>query len=197
TDYLDLYQLHNPPEDVLRKGDVFNALDDLKTAGKIRFYGVSVTTPSEGVLALNYDGVSSIQVVYNMLEQGATKALFPEAQRRNAAIIARVPLATGFLSGKYTVDSVFSDNDRRKTWGYETRAEYISKVEKLRFVSNSSRSMAQAALSFVLTNKVVSTVIPGCKNVKQVEENVAASRVESLSDGELAKVQDLYARSFN
>lgn len=197
TDYVDLYQLHNPPEDILRKGEVFNFLEDLKSAGKIRFYGVSVTTPSEGVLALNQRGVSSIQVVYNMLEQEAAEVLLPAAKKRNVAIIARVPLASGFLSGKYTASSAFPEGDRRKTWPAERIAEYIAKVEKLRFVTNSNRSMAQAALKFVLASDAVSTVIPGCKNDRQVEENVAASQADSLSREELTKVQELCAKGFN
>jgi aryl-alcohol dehydrogenase-like predicted oxidoreductase len=182
TDCIDLYQLHNPPLMMLERGEHYSILDDLKQEGKIRHYGVSVHDAYEGVMAIETGKPEVIQVSYNLLRQEPREELFTVAQAQDIGLIAREPLANGLLSGKYAADTTFDASDMRAQWPPEYFAFQVQLVEKLRFLApDSQRTMAQAALRFVLDEEAVSVVIPGMKSVAQVEENIAAADLPALS----------------
>ena len=176
TDYIDLYQLHNPPFSVIDGGRVFEPLEKLKAQGKIRYYGISIHDPQEGLLALKVGKPSAIQVVYNVLRRHAAEELFPKAAEEGVAIIAREPLANGFLTGKYTKDSVFPVGDIRHQWPSKYQAQLVNQIEGFKkSVPEGVMTPAQAAIRFVLAQPAVSVAIPGCKTVEQAEENFKTS----------------------
>jgi aryl-alcohol dehydrogenase-like predicted oxidoreductase len=176
TDYIDLYQLHNPPFSLLEHGHLFEMLEKLKAQGKIRFYGVSIHAPQEGLLAMKIGRPASIQVVYNYLRRDAAEELFPRAVAQGVAIIAREPLANGFLTGKYTKDSIFPVGDIRHQWPSKYQAQLINRVQEfLKTAEHAPFTPVQTALRFVLAQPAIATVIPGCKTAQQVEENFHTS----------------------
>lgn len=179
TDYIDLYQLHNPTLDDLRRDDIHEAMDRLQEVGKIRFWGVSVSTPEEGIEIVNNGWGYALQVLYNVLNQAPADELFPLAQQKGYGIIARVPLASGLLSGKFRPDTVFSKDDVRQNFLTPKRLEeVIPRVDEAKsIIGGTARSLAEGALRFVLANDAVSTVIPGARNVRQVEMNASADEV--------------------
>jgi aryl-alcohol dehydrogenase-like predicted oxidoreductase len=181
TDYLDLYQLHNPPTWVLERGKVFETLDYLKHQGKIRFYGVSAETISDAILCLKYSNISSLQVVLNLLEQEAIKELLPLAQQKKIAIIARVPLAGGLLTKKMTVQTG-PPIDKSQLQIAKAKAERFS------FLVNEKRTLSQAAIQFVLQHPHVSVAIPGTRRVEHLEENIRALEVPYLTKEELERI---------
>lgn len=191
TDYIDLYQLHNPPLMMLQRREHYEVLDALKQAGKIRYYGVSVHDAYEGTMAINTGKPDVIQVVYNLLRPDAREELLPLAQEQDVGLIIREPLASGMLTGKYAADATFSEGDIRASWPQEYLSMQAQVVDKLRFLATPGRTLAQAALRFVLDELAVSVVIPGIKTVAQVEENLAASAIVSFTDDELQAIQEL------
>jgi len=179
TDYIDLYQLHNPTLDELRRDDIHEAMDRLQEAGKIRYWGVSVTTPDEGLEIISNGWGYTLQVLYNVLNQAPEKDLLPLAKEKGYGIIARVPLASGLLTGKFRPDSTFATDDVRQNFLTPKRLEEVlHRVDEAKsIIGGTARSLAEGALRFVLANDAVSTVIPGAKNARQVEMNVAADEV--------------------
>ncbi|HET7433478.1 MAG TPA: aldo/keto reductase [Thermoanaerobaculia bacterium] len=179
TDYIDLYQLHNPSLDELRRDDIHEAMDRLQEVGKIRYWGVSVTTPEEGVEIIKRGWGYSLQVLYNVLNQAPETELFPLAKEKGYGIIARVPLASGLLSGKYRQDTVFTGDDVRQNFLTPKRLEeVIPRVDEAKsIIGGTARSLAEGALRFILAHDAVSTTIPGARNVRQVEMNVGADEV--------------------
>jgi len=176
TEYIDLYQLHNPPFSLIQHGHLFEVLDKLKQQGKIRFYGISIHDPQEGLMAMKMGTPAAIQVVYNYLRRDAAEELFPRAVAQGVAIIAREPLANGFLTGKYTKDSIFSVGDIRHQWPSKYQTQLMNSVQDfLTMVAKSPFTPGQNALRFVLAQPAVSVAIPGCKTAVQVEENFKAS----------------------
>jgi len=185
TEVIDLYQLHNPGLALLEQGEVWQALDELKQAGKIRYYGVSIHQPVEGIVAVASGKPDAIQVVYNLLDQAAAAQLFPMAQAAQVAIIAREPLANGFLTGKYQAGASFTPTDLRATWPADYVASRIHAAQALAVaVARPGITLAQAAIRFVLEQPAVSTVIPGAKTPAQVEQNLAAA---DLAPGALSR----------
>jgi aryl-alcohol dehydrogenase-like predicted oxidoreductase len=176
TDVIDLYQLHNPSLALIEQGELWQALDELKQAGKIRFYGVSIHQPVEGMAAMASGKPDAIQVVYNLFDQAAAAQLFPLAQAARVAIIAREPLANGFLTGKYHAGASFAPGDLRATWPADYVASRIHAAQALAAaMARPGVSLAQTAIRFVLDQPAVSTVIPGAKTPVQVEHNLAAA----------------------
>ncbi|HVR39049.1 MAG TPA: aldo/keto reductase [Thermoanaerobaculia bacterium] len=177
TDYIDLYQMHNPTLDELRREEIQEAMERLQEVGKIRFWGVSITTPEEGIEIINRGWAHALQVLYNVLNQAAAKELFPLAKEKGYGIVARVPLASGLLSGRFRTDSVFSSEDIRQNFLTPKRLEeVIPRVDEAKaIVGGAARSLADAALQFVLANDAVACTIPGARNARQVEMNVAAA----------------------
>ena len=198
TDYIDVYQLHNPPQKLAKDERVWETLREMQAAGKIRYFGVSCRTANDARAFMRAAEANAnprgfgdtLQVAYNLLDQeAAAKDVFVEAHRHDWGVIGRVPLASGALSGKYGASHKFPANDFRVDWSGERLAEMSRRVEALRFLETPERTLAQAAIAFCLSQPAVSTVISGAKTAAQVEENAAASAHAPLSDDELRRTQ--------
>ena len=204
VDCLDLLQLHCPPTPVYENEMLFYGLSQLKKEGLIAHYGVSVETMDEALTALQYDELASIQLIYNMFRLKPEDKLLTEAKNKNVGIIARVPLASGMLTGKMKKDTHFAKDDHRS---FNRHGEAFDKgetfsgvdydlgldaVEELKKLKPESMTMAQFALKWILMNDSVSCVIPGGKNKEQVSQNVASSDFERLSPETMVKVKEIY-----
>jgi aryl-alcohol dehydrogenase-like predicted oxidoreductase len=194
TDVIDLYQLHNPTGEMIAEGSVFDVFGDLQAAGKIRFGGVSIFDPAEGVAAITTGKVDAIQVVFNLFSTEPVAELFPLALEQGVGIITREPLANGFLTGKYTPGATFEPGDIRRNWPPQTIAARSTYADKLRAVLErpGERTLVQAALRFALAHPAVSTAIPGAKTPEQVAENCGASEAPSFDEADLARVKDIF-----
>jgi aryl-alcohol dehydrogenase-like predicted oxidoreductase len=179
TDYVDIYQLHNPTPDELRRDDIHEAMDRLQEVGKIRYWGVSVTTPEEGLEIVRNGWGYTLQVLYNVLNQAPAAELLPLAREKGYGVISRVPLASGLLSGKFRPDTTFAHDDVRQNFLTPKRLEEVlARVDEVRsIIGGTARSLTEGALRFVLANDAISTVIPGARNVRQVETNVGAAEI--------------------
>ena len=177
TDYIDVLQLHNPTMEELRREHIQEAMDRLQEIGKIRFWGVSVSTIAEGLEIVRHDWGHVLQVLYNALNQEPATNLFPLARDHGYGIVARVPLASGLLSGKFRQNALFPADDVRQSFLTQRRLEEVMpKVDEVRtIIGGAARTLAEGALRFVLADELVSTVIPGARNAHQVETNVSAS----------------------
>ncbi|HEV8661127.1 MAG TPA: aldo/keto reductase [Thermoanaerobaculia bacterium] len=184
SDYIDVYQMHNPTIDDLRRGEIQEAMDILQDNGKIRFWGVSISTVEEGLEVVKREWGHSIQVLYNVLNQAPASELLPLAKQHGFGVIARVPLASGLLTGKYREGTVFSADDVRQNFLTPRRlTEVTQRVDEVKaIIGGTARSIAEGALRFVLANDAVSTVIPGARNARQVESNVAAGEAALPAD---------------
>ncbi len=196
TDYIDLYQLHNPPIQLLKNGKTFEGLEKLKDSGRIRHYGGSIHDPQEGLLWMKYGKLAAVQVVFNLLRQEAKNQLFQAAREQNMAIIAREPLSNGFLSGKFNIDSTFPSGDIRSNFPRNYLVGLIRAAQQLRLLESKTRTLAQASIRFALDHKDVSTVIPGAKTPQQAEENIKASELPSLTGEELLRIRYLREKGF-
>ncbi len=204
TDCLDLVQLHCPPTEVYYRPEVFGALDDLVQAGKIRYYGVSVEKVEEALKAIEYPGVQTVQIIFNMFRHRPAELFFHEAQRRGVGILARVPLASGLLTGKMTRQTTFPENDHRNYNRYGQafdRGETFSgvdfetglqAVEELKALVPPGATMAQLALRWILMFNAVSCAIPGAKRPDQAEDNVRAADLPPLTEAQMARVREVY-----
>jgi aryl-alcohol dehydrogenase-like predicted oxidoreductase len=194
---IDLYQLHNPSQEVLRRGEIFARLDRCKREGKIRFYGVSLEKTDDGLVAIETGKPDTLQVVYNILHQDPEDKLFPLAQKENIGILARVPLERGVLSGRFKSTIEFAQKDwRRGVFSEEGLAQTHAAVEKLEFLAKGDvPNLAHAALRFILSHPAVSTVIPGIRTVQQVESNLAVSG-KTLPAEDVTKLRELYGTEF-
>jgi aryl-alcohol dehydrogenase-like predicted oxidoreductase len=196
TDHVDLYQLHNPPIQLLRSGKIFEGLERLVESGKIRYYGVSIHDPEEGLLAMRNGRPAAIQVVFNILRQEAKSKLFQTAVANNVGIIAREPLSNGFLTGKFNADSAFPKGDIRFNFPRNYFHALIKAAQQLKILETQSRTLTQASLRFILDHKEVSTVIPGAKSTQQVEEDLQASDIPSLTGEDLLRIRILREQGF-
>jgi len=204
TDHLDLVQLHCPPTDVYYRPEVFGALDDLARAGKIRFYGVSVERVEEALKAIEFPNVQTVQIIFNCFRQRPAELFFPEARRRRVGILARVPLASGLLSGKLSRDSRFAPDDHRnfnlhgeafdvgETFSGVDYQVALEAVEEIRRLLPPGVSMAPFSLRWILMDEAVSCVIPGGKRPAQVAENCAASDLSALDGETMAAIRGIY-----
>ncbi len=204
VEQLELVQLHCPPSEVYARPEVFAALDDLVAAGKIGHYGVSVEKVDEALAAIEYPGVACVQIIFNCFRLKPAERFLAEAARRNVAVIARVPLASGMLSGRFTAETVFPADDHRsfnrqgevfdkgETFSgvdYETG---LAAVERLRSLVPEGASLAQFALAWILSHDGISTVIPGARKAEQVRANAQASALAPLPAAMMAEVQAVY-----
>ncbi|PWE52891.1 aldo/keto reductase [Metarhizobium album] len=206
VDSLDLVQLHCPPTEVLYRQEVFAGLDELQKAGKIKGYGVSVEKAEEALKAIEFPGVVSIQIIYNIFRQRPADLFFKEAKRKNVAVIARVPLASGLLSGKISRDTAFASDDHRnfnrngeafdvgETFAGVPFEVGLQAVEEVRALVPAGTGMAAFALKWILTNEAVTVVIPGARNAEQAKANAAASDLAPISADVMAAAKDIYAR---
>jgi aryl-alcohol dehydrogenase-like predicted oxidoreductase len=201
---LDLLQLHCPPTRVYYMPETFEVLDNLVKAGKIRYYGVSVEKVEEALKAIEYPGVQTVQIIFNIFRQRPADLFFCEAQRRQVGILARVPLSSGMLSGKITHATHFDAADHREfnrhgesfdrgeTFSGVDFETGLAAVETLRSLVPAGASMAQFALRWILMHPAVTCAIPGAKRPAQAAENVAAADLAPLSAGTMLKVRALY-----
>ncbi|MCA0315981.1 MAG: aldo/keto reductase [Candidatus Melainabacteria bacterium] len=197
TDYLDVYQLHNPPLKLLNNPAIYEKLKELKREGKIRSWGVSVFSDVEGIAAINVGQPDCIQIAYNIFSFRPSEKLFPLANEKGCAIIARECLANGFLTGKYKNSNLvrFAAGDMRRSWPPEYIRARIEATERLQFLVREKQTMGQAALRFALGESAVSTALAGMKLPEQVDENVEAC-LESLSEEELKHLTELQLTGF-
>jgi len=206
TDCIDLLQLHCPPTEVFYMPEVFGILDDMVQQGKLRYYGVSVEKVEEGLKALEFPNVQTIQVIFNIFRQRPADLLFEQAKKHQVGILARVPLSSGMLTGKFKRDSKFSKDDHRafnregaafdrgETFSgvdYETG---LQAVEELKQICPEGMSMAQFALRWILMFDAVSCAIPGAKRPSQAEENIAAADMPALSRESMQQTKAVYEK---
>ncbi|HVJ09349.1 MAG TPA: aldo/keto reductase [Acidisarcina sp.] len=206
TDCLDLLQLHCPPTDAYYMPEIFDGLDELVEAGKIRYYGVSVERVEEALKAIEYPNVQTVQIIFNCFRQRPAGLFFEQAKKHNIGVLARVPLASGLLTGKLRRDSQFAADDHRnfnrrgeafdvgETFAGIDYDKALDAVEELRDLLPPEVSMAEFALRWILMFDAVSCAIPGGKHAAQVFENCRASDLPPLSPQTMAKVKEIYDR---
>jgi aryl-alcohol dehydrogenase-like predicted oxidoreductase len=177
TDYIDLYQVHNPTIDDLASEEIQDAMERLQDAGKIRFWGVSISTPEEGLEIVRRGWAHVLQALYNVLNQAPAQELFGAAKEKGYGIIARVPLASGLLTGKFRLESAFPADDIRQNFLTPRRLqEALERVDEVKsIIGGTARNLVEGALRFVLANDAVSATIPGSRSPRQVEINAAAA----------------------
>ncbi len=203
---IDLYQIHCPPLEIIQDGQVFEVLDKLQQEGKIRYYGVSVETVEEGLIAMKNPNVRALQVIFNIFRQKPIDELFPVAKEKGVGILGRVPLASGLLTGKFTKDTHFAENDHRnfnrdgqqfnvgETFAGIEFKKGVEFSEKLRWIADGRGNMTRAALKWILTFDAISCVIPGFKNVKQVADNLETINVPNFNNAELLRLREFYQK---
>ena len=201
---LDLAQVHCPPTDLLKRGEVFDWLRTLKQEGKIKQFGFSVESMEEAQICLHEKGVTSLQIIFNIFRQKPIESIFKQAQEKQVAIIVRLPLASGLLSGKLQRDTAFSDNDHRnfnrdgqefnvgETFSGLPFEKGLELVESLKKLVPENQVLPQSALRWVLDFEAVSVVIPGSKSPRQVMDNCAASSLSPLPPATHEALSDLY-----
>ena len=204
VDTIDLIQLHCPPTEVYYRPEIFEALEEFVEEGKIQYYGVSVEKVEEGLKAIEYPGLASVQIIFNMFRQRPADLFFGQCRKKNVAIIPRVPLASGLLTGKYGKDASFPENDHRnfnrhgeefdvgETFAgvdFETGLEAVERLEK---VKPENYSMAQMAIKWILSHDEVSVAIPGAKKRKHVRDNAQTSDLPDLPAEVTREARDIY-----
>ncbi len=189
---VDILQLHSPPPGFAFKDELFEALDGLRREGCVRHVGISAGPEEQSLAAIATGRIETLQVVYNILERGAEENVLPRAEGENVGVIVRVPLASGFLTGKYSGNAVFCGDDwRSDRFDRKDITKLASQVEKLRFLEgHGRRSMAQAAIRFCLQHPAISTVIPGARTVAQLRENASALDAPNLTTGERKAIRE-------
>ena len=206
VDRLDLVQLHCPPTPVFSLDSVFDSLDTLVAEERIAAYGVSVETADEALTAIARPGTATVQIILNAFRRKPLDKVLPAARAAGVGIIARVPLASGLLSGRYTHQTAFAPSDHRsfnrsgeafdvgETFSGVDFDAGVDAAREFAALVPAGTSPAQAALRWVIQQPGVSTVIPGARNPEQARQNAAAADLPPLTDGELAAIEDLYDR---
>ena len=206
TDALDLVQLHCPPTEVFYRPETFEVLEDMKREGKIKHYGVSVEKVEEGLKALEYPGLSTVQIIFNLFRQRPAELFFKEAQAKEVGILVRVPLASGLLTGKMSQKTSFEESDHRnfnrdgsafdrgETFAGLNFETGLQAVDELRALVPENATMPQFALRWILMHEAVGCVIPGAKKESQVEDNARASELSPLSDEVMRRAKEVYER---
>ncbi len=201
---LDLVQLHCPPTEVYYQPELFGVLDDLVQAGKIKYYGVSVEKVEEAIKATEYPNVQSVQIIFNIFRQRPAELFFKLAQERQVGILARVPLASGLLTGKMSRQSTFPRDDHRnfnrhgeafdvgETFAGVDFETGLEAVEQLRPLVPEGATMAQFALRWILMFEAVSCAIPGAKNRQQAIDNAQAADLPPFSQEAMDTINSIY-----
>jgi aryl-alcohol dehydrogenase-like predicted oxidoreductase len=201
---IDLLQLHCPPIEVYYRPEVFSILDDLVKAGKLRYYGVSVEKVEEALKAIEYPNVQSVQIIFNMFRHRPSELFFEQAKKKKVGILARVPLASGMLTGKLKPDTTFEPDDHRhfnrhgeafdrgETFSGVDYDVGIKAVEELKAICPSGMSMTQFALRWILMFDAVTCTIPGAKRSSQAEENIKVTDMPDLSEETMSQVRKIY-----
>lgn len=206
VDRLDLLQLHCPHPKVYDRPELFEILDNLIRAGKIRYYGVSVETVEEALRAIRHPNVQSVQIIFNMFRLKPAEAFFPAARERKVGILARVPLASGLLTGKLKADTAFEADDHRRfnregerfdkgeTFSGVPYAVGLEAVEELRALLPAGVTLSQLALRWILMFPEVTCTIPGSKSPEQARENASAAALPPLGPAAMAAIKEIYDR---
>jgi aryl-alcohol dehydrogenase-like predicted oxidoreductase len=203
TDHIDLYQLHNPRMDAIDADGCFATLEELRDEGKIGQYGVALGPAigwrEEGLRAIATRGIASVQTVYNLLEQDPGRDLMAAAAEHGVGVIARVPTSSGLLDDNLSPETTFGPGDHRRHRPREWLVEGLQKIDRIRFLCEpgTGRTMAQAALRFILAQPQMSVVIPTITNEDELREYAGAGAAAELTDDELARVSELYGRNFD
>ena len=189
-DVIDIYQFHSPPP-ASEWDDAFGAMEDLKTEGKIRFYGMGLGSEADALKAIEETGISSLMLTYNILTQGMATPVMETAAKKGIAVVVRQPLSSGLLSGQLGPDTEFAENDYRKTWSREKFLADLERVAQVKsIVGDKARSLPQAALKFILAHPAVSSVVPGMMTPAQVDDGVATSGAAPLPAAVLNQLRD-------
>ena len=208
TDALDLLQLHSAPSEVYESAEVFRVLDDLVEAGKVRFYGASVETVAQAMRVIEWPHVQSVQIIFNLFRVKPADAFFAAAAAKKVGILARVPLASGLLSGRFTADTKFGEDDHRRfnrkgesfdageTFSGVDYDTGLRAVEELRPLVPAGATLPQLALRWILMHPAVTAAIPGARSPAQVAENVAAAGLPALPAATMEQARAVYDRHF-
>jgi aryl-alcohol dehydrogenase-like predicted oxidoreductase len=203
-DSLDLLQLHCPPTEVYYQPEVFEAMEKLKEEGKIDHAGVSVEKVEEGLKAIEYDVVETVQIIFNIFRQRPKEEFFRKAQENDVGVIVRVPLASGLLTGKITPEDSFPEEDHRN---YNREGEAFDKgetfagvplekgykaVQELEELAPEDYTLAQFSLKWILIHDAVSTVIPGSTNPEHIRDNVEAAEMPEISEEKMQRIEEIY-----
>jgi aryl-alcohol dehydrogenase-like predicted oxidoreductase len=203
-DCIDLLQLHCIPTEELKKGEIFDWLRALKKEGKIAHFGASVESVTQGLVCLEQDELQSLQVIYNIFRQKLTNELLPYAYEKGVGIIVRLPLASGLLSGKFTTETLFLENDHRnynrdgdafnvgETFAGLPFKTGVKLSDELKPFCPENLSMVQMALRWILDHKEVTTIIPGASSTQQVIENSKISDLPPLSNKLMRELEEFY-----
>ncbi len=201
TDYVDFLQLHNTKMNAVENDALFGLMQEFEREGKIRAYGVALGPKigwlEEGVKAMRERDLAGVQMIYNLLEQAPGRDLIETARETGTSLLVRVPHSSGMLEGKYTKDTTFDKNDHRRHRPKEWLLEGLKKVEQLDFLTESGeRTLGQAALKFLLASPEIASTLPNIYDEGQLEEFVAAPETPDLTEGELARIEELYENNF-
>ncbi|WP_395812574.1 aldo/keto reductase [Devosia sp.] len=203
---LDLAQLHCIPTDVLRDGEIFSILDDLRDEGLMRHYGASIENVEEALICLKAPGIATLQIIFNLFRQDYAGEVLPLAAKQNVGIIVRLPLASGLLSGKWNKDTTFDEKDHRnfnrdgkffnvgETFSGLPFAKGIELVEDIKHLAPKGLPLSQFALRWLLDHPAVSTIIAGVTKPSQLEANVAATKVDPIEPAVTEELKDWYER---
>jgi aryl-alcohol dehydrogenase-like predicted oxidoreductase len=201
TDYIDVYQVHNPRMWAVRSDELFWTLEELKAEGKIRCYGAALGPANgwepEGLALVRDRAIATLQIIYNALEQDPGRSLIAASEERDVAVFVRVPHSSGLLEGKYTADTTFPPNDHRSHRPREWLTEGLQKLDKLSFLTDGiGRTIGQAAIQFVLSSPAVASVLPNIYDAEQLSEFVTGADTPQLTEDELGRIAELYERNF-
>jgi aryl-alcohol dehydrogenase-like predicted oxidoreductase len=203
---LDLAQLHTIPTAVMADGEIFNIMDDLRDEGLMRHYGASVESVEEGMICLGHEGVTTLQIIFNLFRQDAVAELLPRAQKQNVGIIVRLPLASGLLAGKYTKETRFTAQDHR-TYNREGKSFFVGEtfsglpfetgvelVDELKKMVPKGMPLSQFAIRWLLDQPAVSSIIAGVTKPAQLVDNVEATKRDPLDPALVEELRDWYER---
>ncbi len=201
TDYIDLYQLHNPRVDTIEKDEVFDALDLLVNEGKVREYAVAIGPDigsfEEGEASMRLRKIRCMQIIYSILEQDPADRFFPIAQEEGTGLLTRVPHASGLLDGTYTKDTVFDPSDHRSHRRQQWLDQGLKKLATLDFLTDNMEStIGQIAIKYALAAPMVAAVLPNITNPAQLDEFAATPETEDIPQDLLDRISELYSESF-
>jgi aryl-alcohol dehydrogenase-like predicted oxidoreductase len=203
TDYIDIYQLHNPRLSVIEQDELFETLEQLKHEGKIRYYGAALGPDigwfEEGEAAMKERQVHSLQIIYSILEQEPARQFFPIAEKEQVGLLSRVPHASEALTGRYTEPPTFQEGDHRSHRRAEWLGEALQKVEKVKFLAGEDvgRTLSQAAIQFCLYQPTIISVLPNFTTLDELKDYTAAVDTPPLTDQEQAQLDDLWENAFD
>lgn len=201
TDYIDIYQLHNPKMDAIENDSLWALLEEFRREGKVRVYGPALGPAigwrDEGAKALRERPCGVLHQIYNMLEQEPGRDLAALARERGTGVLVRVPHSSGLLEGKYTLETKFDKGDHRSHRKREWLVEGLQKLDKLQFLVRDDRTIGQAALRWLFADPAITSALPNIYNDEQLVEFAGAADSPDLTEDELARIDDLYARGFS